>query len=482
LEKINGVHIYINVANLDEIIKGEEEANDEVKRGIHRLHTYFAGLSDVVNHFGGEIEKFSGGRAHIYLAFDDNDEEFWPIVVKTLVAGFRFCYEVFNNLGKYSQYSGFSVQAGADFGDFYTYDITNLDEFTTIGGVANIAAKITSFAAKRDVLVTEDFYKNLPAETKEAFEQLEEEDLKEIQEKLKGNPLIYRGAYSELLEDQQEIDDLLESTRQHCEEIANGLNLKDMQFEDARTKIDFSKLNRNKNKHITAGLLFADLRGFTKLFNVSGSNLDDLAEVLATVYSGFEEVVTNHGGVRVQFQGDRIVAVFNTYTTETEPALIRMFEAALKIKDEIKEISDSYSEKLGGKQLKVGMGLCWGDYYATRLGIKKNKDNLVLGSTVIKGDTAEDKYAENNEVAVTKEYKESVSAESNNYVKCKAIEEFLHAISTTGYYKTAISYDDYTQKVESIKSQAEKIAAAALKATTVSAPFRKESSIRPWKS
>jgi class 3 adenylate cyclase len=482
MEKVCGVHIYFNVVNLNEIIKGEEEANDEVKRGIHRLHTYFAGLSDVVNHFGGEIEKFSSGRAHIYLAYDDNDEEFWLKVVKTVVAGFRFCYEVFNNLGKYSQYTGFSVQAGADFGDFYTYDITNLDEFTTIGGVANVAAKITSFAAKRNVLVTQDFYKKLPSETKKAFEQLEEQELKEIQEKLKGNPLIYLGAYSDLLDDQQEIDDLLESTRQHCEEIANGLNLKDMQFEDARTKIDFSRLSRNKNKHITAGLLFADLRGFTKLFNVSGSNLDDLAEVLAAVYSGFDEIVTNYGGVRVQFQGDRIVAVFNTYTSENELALIRMFEASLKIKDKIKEISDLYSEKLGGKKLKVGVGLCWGDYYATRLGVKKNKDNLVLGSTVTKGDTAEDKYAEDNEVAVTKEYKDAVSAESKNYAKCQAIEGFLQAINTTGYYKTAISYDDYNQKVESIRSQVEKIAVAALKASTVSAPFRKESSIRPWKS
>lgn len=482
MEKVNGVHIYINVANLNEIIKGEEEANDEVKRSIHRLHTYFTGLSEVVNHFGGEIEKFSGGRAHIYFTFDDNDEEFWPKVVKTLVAGFRFCYEVFNNLGKYSQYTGFSVQAGADFGDFYTYDISNLDEFTTIGGVANIAAKITSFAAKRNILVTEDFYKSLPSETKEAFEKLEEEDLKEIQEKLKGNPLIYQGSYSELLKDDKEIDDLLESTRKQCEEIANGLNLKDMQFEDARTKVDFGRLSRNKNKHITAGLLFADLRGFTKLFNVSGSNLDDLATVLEAVYSGFDEVVTNHGGVRVQFQGDRIVAVFNTYTTETEPALIRMFEAALKIKDEIKGISDLYSEKLGGKQLRVGVGLCWGDYYATRLGVKKNKDNLVLGSTVIKGDAAEDRYAENNEVAVTKEYKEAVSADSDNYAKCQAIDGFLQAISTTGYYKTAISYEDYMKKVTSINSQAEKIAVAALKSSTVAAPFRRERNIRPWKS
>lgn len=482
MEKINGVHIYINVTNLNEIIKGEEEANDEVKRGIHRLHTYFAGLSEVVNHFGGEIEKFSGGRAHIYFTLDSDDEEFWTKVTKALVAGFRFCYEVFNNLGKYSQYTGFAVQAGADFGDFYTYEISDLDEFTTIGGVANIAAKITSFAANKKVLVTEDLYKNLPSETKEAFEELAEEELAEIQEKLKGNPLIYWASYSKLLDDQTEIDDLLESTRQHCEKIANGLNLGEMEFENARTKIDFTQLSRNNNKQITAGLLFADLRGFTKLFNVSGSNLDDLAEVLAAIYSGFDEVVTNHDGVRVQFQGDRIVAIFNTFTSETEPALIRMFEAALKIKGKIKEICDVHSEKLGGKHLKVGVGLCWGDYYATRLGVKKNKDNLVLGSTVIKGDTAEDKYAENNEVAVTKEYKDEVSAESGNYVKCKAIQGLLQAISTTGYYKTAISYDDYTQKVGSIKSQAEKKSVAALTASTVNAPFGKEGNVRPWKS
>lgn len=45
MNKSEGIHFYVNIKNLDEIIQGEEEANDEVKRSIHRLHTFFAGIS-----------------------------------------------------------------------------------------------------------------------------------------------------------------------------------------------------------------------------------------------------------------------------------------------------------------------------------------------------------------------------------------------------------------------------------------------------
>lgn len=483
MEKTTGLHLYINVSNIGEIIKGEENKNDELKRSIHRLHTYFEGVTKVVNHFDADVEKFTYGRAHIYIEQleDESDADFNQRILDLIVALFKFGYDVFNEINKYSSYTKFKFQAGADYDEFYKHDIDGMDEFTTIGTVANVAAKLTSFAGNKAIYITDNAGKKLPKDEKGHFTLLDEDELKEVQEKLKGNPLIYSATYTDLTVSEK-VTKLMESLKDECDKTANSLNLVDMTFEDAKSKINFSRLSRKKNKQITAGILYGDLRGFTKLFNVSGNNLDNLALVLKEVYKEFDAAVTEKDGVRVQFQGDRIVAIFNSFTDELELDIVRMFEASLVLKDKINALSDTYSEQLGNKKLKIGIGLCYGEYYATRLGLRSYTDNIVLGSTAAKGDTAEDKYAEDQDIAVTKEFKNKIDELKDESTKSQVIANCLDAISTTGFYKTSISQSDFDTKVteqEKLNKRAAYASVNILTASHVKAVDGIERTVRP---
>lgn len=487
LEKTIGMHFYIGVPNLGEIIKGEETAKDEVKRSLHRLQTYYCGLILITKHFGACIEKFSAGRAHIYIEQQDEeyDDDYILRCVRMMIASLRFVYDVFNGLGKYSLYPKFSAHGGADYGDFYKYDIANLDEFTTIGGVANIAAKITGAAPKKYLYITEDVYKKLPSEIKNTFALLEDEDLQEIQERLKGSPQVYSAMYTDLFADDEEIDQLLEDVDKECTAIANSLNLSEMEVTDATAKINFGNLSLKKSKHIEAGILYADIRGFTKLFNVSDSNLDDLAVVLQDIYDALNQAVNDYDGVKVQFQGDRIIAVFNSYSQETDLDLVRMFRAALLVKEKVNELNEQHKEHLGGRKLKIGIGCCYGQFFATRLGKAPHKDNHVLGAIAEQGNIAEDRYAEDQDVVVNKSYKDKVKLLSNESIACSVISNKLTAISTTGYHRTSITLKEFNDEVEKAIEVAqnqviEKVAAALTSSREIVTPRGSERILKPW--
>ncbi|WP_019554496.1 adenylate/guanylate cyclase domain-containing protein [Propionispira raffinosivorans] len=453
MDKTCGFHFYVNIKNIVEIINGDEGKNDDLKRSIHRLHTYFCGLTKVVRKYGGTVEKFTNGRCHIFLEKNETetDGNYKIRINDLLVATMYFSDDIFNSIPKYKDYTRFKVQAGLDYGEFYKYDIEGLDEFTTIGAVANVAAKLTSFSLAKEIYITDGAREQLAVEDKKMFESVDESKAKEIQECLKGSPSIYYSKYM-LLNKRDEVTSFLETIREEYKALANSVNLSEIEFEDARTKIDFKQLSLKKNKQITAGILFADIRGFTKLFNVSGNNLDNLKLILVHLYKKMNSAVEKHDGVRVQFQGDRIVAVFNKTYSQRCDEMVRMFEAALEIKAGVKEISDKYADELNNKQIKVGIGLCYGEFYATCLGTRGHKDKLVLGRTASSGDVAEDQYALHDEIVLSKECKEQISKIAEETLpEGIVIEEKLEPVSTTGFYRTNIDESTYKKEVKDVE-------------------------------
>lgn len=452
MEKTSGFHLYVNVKNMDTIIKGDEEKNDDLKRSIHRLHTYFCGLTKAVKKYDGIIEKFTNGRCHIFAEQGENetDGKYKERINDLLVATMYFTDEIFNGIPKYNSYENFKIQAGMDFGDFYKYDIDGMDEFTTIGAVANVAAKLTGFCPTSEIYITADARNKLDSRDKELFTQLDKDKEAEIQEVLKGSPSIYHAKYKALVK-RDLVESFLETLKDDTSTFANSVNLTEIEFEEARTKIDFSRLSLKKNKQITAGLLFADIRGFTKLFNISGNNLDALTTVLSSIYENLNKAVETQEGVRVQFQGDRIVAVFNKITGQSKDEVIRLFEAALAIKDCVSKINEEYEGELNGKTIKIGIGLSYGEYYATSLGTRNYKDRLVLGATAMAGDIAEDRYAMDGDIVLSQEYQKRIKKIADDgCIEGIVIVDDSKAISKTGFYKTSMNQATYEKEKEDV--------------------------------
>lgn len=145
MQKFEGIHFYVNVANFNEVVIDEESKNGKVNHSIHALDTFFSGIES----FGKKnfpekyvIEKITGARLHMYVVDDVN--EAYEIVEEVVKFAGDLSRYLNSDIAKYKTLLDFKIQVGACFGSFYNYEFKrqNADEETTIGYAANYAAKL----------------------------------------------------------------------------------------------------------------------------------------------------------------------------------------------------------------------------------------------------------------------------------------------------------------------------------------------------
>lgn len=478
--KKTGVHLYFNIKNLENIIKEEENKDEDLKRTLHMLQTYFVGLTKLVKDKGGQIEKYTSGRAHIVFEVLEG-ENIQDTVVEAMCACFIYVNDIFNKLSKYSQYTNFVVHAGVDYGEYYDYEIED-DKITSIGSVANVSAKIQSYATKNNIYATKKFIEKLDDEFAQKFNRLDDTENSELYTKVKIKN-IYEIQYLDIFEEEKNIEILnsLKNVRSRVEEETRDINLKDITFEDVTKKLSFENLSlKGKNKRIDNGaIICADIRGFTKLFTVSGSNLDDLKDIMSEIYSIMGEAVDDYNGTLIQYQGDRLVAIYHNYDTESD-CIVRIIEAALTLKKKIIDLAnkEEIKEKINNKEISIGIGCSIGKVIATRLGMNRNKDNIILGQAYKYSNKAEDVYAEKNQIVISKTLKEELDLiandENNENVKYEVLQDMFNAISTTGYYLTELTLEEYENKINERLDEKKAIEQA------MSQQFNSRGGVRPF--
>lgn len=459
MDKISGVHLYVNIRNLMNIISEEEEKDDDLKRTLHRLQTYFVGHTKLIKKYSGIIEKYAGGRSHILFEVED-DNISYDEILEVVAACFIFNNNIFNKLTKYSKYPKFSIHAGIDFGDYFEYNIDdgiNEAEFTTIGRVANNSAKIQSYAPKNYIYITKKFYEKLDNEFQKAFIELTEEEKEKFNDKIRSKT-FFKAHYNEIFDKDkmEEIEEGLSDIKERVEEESRDLNISDIKFESCNKQISFEGLSlKGRNKRLeSAGVICADIRGFTKLFYENDQNLDDLVEVMEKIYSIMGTAVLNMEGTKVQYQGDRIIAIYNDFD-DAEDHIVRMLKAAFELNQRIQELNeqDDIKEKLNKRKISIGIGCSSGKVIATRLGMKGNKDNIILSDSYKVANKCEDTYADSNEIVINKDLKDIIDEKADELKAPEflALQELFTAISTTGYYVTTTTIDEFNELVEQKK-------------------------------
>lgn len=488
MDKTRGVHLYVNIRNLMNVINKEEEKDADLKRTLHRLQTYFVGHTKLIKQYNGTIEKYTGGRSHIL--FEENDNTSYDKILKAVVACFIYNNNIFNKLTKYSNYPKFSIHAGLDYGDYFEYyikDNVNDAEFTTIGRVANNSAKIQSYAPRNYIYITKKFYDKLDSDFKEVFVELTEEDKEEFNNKIRSK-IFYKAHYKDIFtEDEMKvIEENLSDVKERVEKESQDLNISDIEFESCNKQISFDGLSlKGKNKKLdSAGVICADIRGFTKLFYENDKNLDDLFEVMEEIYSIMGAVVLNNEGTKVQYQGDKIIAIFNDFNG-AEDHIIRMLRAAFELKQEVHNLNKQHDnkKKLNNREITVGIGCSSDKVIATRLGMIGNKDNIVLSDAYKMANKCEDDYAGSNEIVVYKDLKDIIDekAKKSGVPEFLALQEMFSAISKTGYYVTTATLDDFKEIVKE-KEKLQNIVDDVFKNDGLSGQSSRVSNInlKPW--
>ncbi len=425
MKKHKGIHFYINIKNFNEIIIDEEEKYNGVERSIHALDTFFSSIENY-----GEIkfkdtfhvEKITGSRLHLYVV--DSIKSAFDTVSAVSAFAYRISRVINKEIGKYKNLLDFSIQIGAAYGNFYDFIFEDgkYQEETTIGYAANFAAKLQALTRVGRISVSKDIFDLLDDDFKEEFEEVEEESIKKYDQKYYYTVSLSK-LKSPLTITNADID--------YVKVKANRINLYEINYSSAYKSIDFSNLSTRDCKSVMGIPVFADVRGFTEQFDSDDDNLAEMAAKTQKVLSSMYGITQKSGGIHVQFQGDRELSLYHDIPN-AEPCFKGAVIAAMRIIDAIKPL-----------KLHIGVGEDYGRLFATRIGARCQKDNILLGETVINADYLEDNCAEEDELAITKEVYDGLIRE--NSILATRFQK------SGNIYVAHIGFKEYIQFCESMK-------------------------------
>ena len=395
--KNEGMHFYINILNLDKVVLDEELKTGKVNHSIHALDTFFSMIESFGKlHFPEKfiVEKITGSRLHMYVT--GTIEEAFQVVSEVSVFAYRLTSYLNNDIPKYKTLLDFRIQVGACYGEFYEFTFTSGDfeEDTTIGYVANYAAKLQGLSSVFHLSISANIYENLDHEVKLLFSKVKDDSIKKYEQE------YYATAKIASLKIDMDYSEDLKRTRDY----ANDLNLSAINFGSVRQALNFSNLSKKDCKKLNGIPFFADVRDFTRKFEKDDSNLEEMSqktqEILETMYG----TVIHNRGIHVQFQGDREMALFHDYTDYNcvKDAIV----AGMRLIDKVHDF-----------QVCIGIGTSQGSLFAAKIGARGEKDNILLGSTVMQADRYEDQKAGENQIVITERIYQNLRKEEPVWAK-----------------------------------------------------------------
>ncbi len=127
-----------------------------------------------------------------------------------------------------------------------------------------------------------------------------------------------------------------------------------------------------------ATILFADIRGFTKISEKMAP--EQVVEVLNEYFTRVTDVIFDHGGMLDKFIGDAVMAVFGAPISKGNDSR-NAVNSAIEIQCLVAEMNrDAAARKW--PELRVGIGINTGEVTAGNIGSPKRLDYTVIGDTV----------------------------------------------------------------------------------------------------
>lgn len=406
MRKLKGIHFYINIVNYNDIILDEESMTGKVTHAIHALDTFFTSIERYGKKLSPQtfvVEKITGARLHMYVT--DELEPAFDAVKAVSAYAYRLAGLINKSIPKYKLLKDFYINVGAAYGKFYDFEFTSEDgysEMTTIGYAANFAAKLQALSKQGWFSISDEIYNALADDEKMIYRKEDDDSIQKY-----GQDRYY-SAWLGNLESPAAITD---EDMSAAKDYANSDNLGDIEFGDVRGNLNFSRVNRTHCKRLDGIPVFADVRGFTSQFEEDDSNLKEMAQKTREILASMYKVSTKHGGVHVQFQGDRELSLYHNVPGQKVNGAVRPEQkcfkaavlAAMRMVDEVKPYN-----------VHIGVGEDFGRLFATKIGARGEKDNILIGETVIHADFMEDKKASEDQIAITREVYDGLKAEDGN--------------------------------------------------------------------
>jgi class 3 adenylate cyclase len=187
--------------------------------------------------------------------------------------------------------------------------------------------------------------------------------------------------------------------------------LSEIEYSDATVKIKFDQLGLKNNKRVIAATIFADVCGFTKYIDDAKTDEERVARlrVFAVLRREFAKVVKeDFGGVRVQYQGDRIQAMFHLPKGNSAAIALEAVNAAVGLQSSMEITLKEHLPE--AEQLGIAVGIDLGTTLASLLGARGQRDRICLGVPVENAANLEDRHGK-RDIAISAAVREELPVE-----------------------------------------------------------------------
>jgi len=143
-------------------------------------------------------------------------------------------------------------------------------------------------------------------------------------------------------------------------------------------KVYEGAIDRGKAENITATILIADLRGFTRYSDTH--QIDNVLSTLNDFFDALVEAIEPHGGEVLKFIGDALLAIFPAGDKQALPCAPAI-AAALDTRKKIAALNEGRA-KAGRSLLKFGLALNVGEIAYGNIGSKTRLDFTAIGPAI----------------------------------------------------------------------------------------------------
>lgn len=125
-------------------------------------------------------------------------------------------------------------------------------------------------------------------------------------------------------------------------------------------------------------IFFSDIRGFTSMSETMLP--DEIARLLTEYFTEMVDIVFKHGGTLDKFMGDAIMALWGAPIVHEDDA-DRAILAAMEMQEVLAELNAKW-EQDGRQQVKIGIGINFGEVFAGNIGSQQRLEYTVIGDAV----------------------------------------------------------------------------------------------------
>jgi len=372
--EIFGAHVYIDVPNFNAL--ATEVEGEGYRRVVQAVHLYQREVSRIVEGadlFDAVRVHFQGPKLHALLYRPIYDAE--TIAARAVMLQFviwDFVRRVFNP--EFPSLPNITVAGGAHIGTAIgTQDGMKGDrELLFLGNPANYAAKIIGPAWQ--MRLTTQLYTNLPESLQGLCEELED-----------GNYAlnVLSGEDVEQLAAEFDIPWKADASRARIQQDKRTYPLKDIEYSEAETLIDLDSLGIKNNKRVSAASLFADVDKFTAYIDEAKTD-DEKKTALRVLHAIRKEMaaVVKHDfdGLRIQYQGDRVQALFHLPKDDGAEIVDKTVDAAIALQSSMEQCIKTLLPESASLGLALGIDI--DTTLVSKLGIRGDRDRICIGTAV----------------------------------------------------------------------------------------------------